>query len=163
MLVDFLLAASRLTNSYVSETRGKIGLSELLDFRDHGCAEHVDDLLSIEQRFLSSVLENELQIFSQILRDHLIGLVDDAPGKPLKRKLMLLYEFLHSSRRGYKDLTTFVQLYRLQLKLIASDCHKSLEVESLCNFFELLLDLLCEFSCWNDYQCIWTRIEGIHC
>lgn len=60
MLVDFLLAASRLTNSNVSETRGKIGLSELLDFRDHGCAEHVDDLLSIEQRFLSSVLKDEL-------------------------------------------------------------------------------------------------------
>lgn len=83
MLVDFLLTASWLTNSDVGETCREICLSELLYLRDHGCTEHVDNLLPIEQRFLASVLKNELQIFSQILRDHLISLIDDAPGKPL--------------------------------------------------------------------------------
>lgn len=126
MLIDFLLAASGLTDGDVGETCREIGFSELLDLRDHGGTEHVDDLLPIEQRFLASVLKDELQIFSQVLRDHFIGLINDAPGKSLKRKLMLFYELLHSSRRSYEDLTTFVQLYRLQLKLIASDCHKSL-------------------------------------
>lgn len=75
---------------------------------------------------------------------------------------MLLDKLFHSSRRGYKDLATFVQLYGLQVKLITSNCHKSLKIEPLGYFFELLFDLLCEFSCWNDDQSIWASIKCFH-
>lgn len=60
MLIDFFFTASGFTNSDIGETCREICLSELLYLRDHGCTEHVDDLLPVEQGLLASVLKDEL-------------------------------------------------------------------------------------------------------
>lgn len=47
MLVDFLLATSRLSNCDVGKTRSEVGLPQHFYFWDHGCAEHVNHLPTI--------------------------------------------------------------------------------------------------------------------
>lgn len=166
VLFDVFLPAADLTDCY--ENRGnQIFLCYFLYLWDHCSTEHMRNsrfpmFLPIEPRLLTHIIQYPLDILNQILRDHLISLINNNPRTSTQRHIMFLNHLLNPARRPENNIAAFLDFESLEI-----DLHPAYDTDAdhLAVFYlvELVFDLFCELARGNEDDCVGAAVGVCAC